>query len=323
MTTLLLKDKLDVTLVPAPVKAAMKDNGAVSSDLWKLPRSSLFLIPDFNVRVKDDKYRAGIRELADDMKANGFKQHKPIAGYAAIVDGINVLYVTDGHRRLEAFDLAVSEGAELDDKLPYVLMAKGSNLEDATYELLTTATGVGLTRYEKSVIIKRLSRYGHEPKEIAERIPSLTIADIDEYLLFASTPRALQELVASGKASFEHALTVFKQHGAEAQALLKDAAAKAQADAAKTPGSKKRSTRIMPKHMPGYALKNALTKHAAELFGALQKVSDDPAFQSLAPEAREEVAKMVAFIKNAADTDSPATAAASATNVVAMQQRAA
>lgn len=318
---MLLNDALDFNLFLANVKAAMKENDAVSSDLWKVPRANLKLIPDFNIRVKDDEYAAGIRELADDMKVAGFKPHKPLAGYAALDGEQKVIYITDGHRRLEAFDLAVSEGADLDDSLPVVLMTKGSNKEDATYELLTTATGVALSKYEKSVAIKRLSRYGHETAEIAARL-NLKVADIEEYLLFSSMPKALQDMVASKKVSFDLALSTYKSKGTEAQKTLREAADTVAESAAGAKG--KKSTRVMPKHMPGAALKRALQKHSAEMFATLQKVTADPAFASLSEASRDEVTKMVAFIRNA-DTGSTLASATSTagSNVHALNRAAA
>jgi ParB family chromosome partitioning protein len=315
----LLNDALDFELFPAPVKATMKENDAVSSDLWKVPRANLRVIPDFNIRVKDSDYDAGIRAMANDMKASGFKPHKPLAGYPALEGDKKIIYITDGHRRLESFDLAVSEGAELDDALPVVLMTKGSNKEDATYELLTTATGVGLTKYEKSVAIKRLSRYGHEPQEIAARL-GLKLPEIEDYLLFSSMPKTLQDMVASKKVSFELALNTYKSKGTAAQQTLREAAAAV--EQAATGSKSKKSTRVMPKHLPGAALKRAMQKHSAEMFTTLQQVTSDPAFANLAPAVRDEVTKMVAFIRNA-DTGSTLSATSTGGNVHALNRAAA
>ena len=317
--TQLLKDSLEFNLIAANVKATMRENGAVSSDLWKCPRANLRLIPDFNVRVKDDAYRDGIRSLADSMKTSGFHPHKPIAGYAAQDGDDKVIYVTDGHRRLEAYDLARSEGAELDDFMPLVLVSKGSSLEDATYELMTTATGVRLTPYEKSVAIKRLSRYGHEAKDIAARL-CCKPAEVEEYLLFSSMPKALQDMVASDKVSFDLALSTYKTKGSEAQSTLREASAARQQGAASS--KTKKSTRVMPKDMPGASLKRALSKHAADMFTALQQVTADSAFNSLDSNVRDEVTKMVSFIKNA-DTGSTLASAAAGNNVHALQRVAA
>ena len=109
---------------PGSIKSAMRDIGAGSRDLWQVNPNQLRTCEDFNVRVLNDQYRARVRYLADSIKANGFYQDQPLAGYVAKEDGADIIYITGGHRRLAGTLLAISEGAEI-PKVPVVVSQSG------------------------------------------------------------------------------------------------------------------------------------------------------------------------------------------------------
>jgi hypothetical protein len=92
-------------------KAGMKELGATSDDLWKIPFSKIRHIPGFNVRVKNAEYYARRREYADSMKTEGYLPHKPMAGYVGAdpETGETVFFITAGYTRTDSIELANSE----------------------------------------------------------------------------------------------------------------------------------------------------------------------------------------------------------------------
>lgn len=208
------------------VKKAMQ--GVTSSDLWKVPRDRLIVQPGFNVRMPTPEYKAHIRQIADSIKANGYMQDKPIAGYVAVDGkGVDTIIVTDGHSRLAAFDLAVSEGWE-GTELPVVTKPRGTSMEDLTIALVTSNNGRPLSPFEIGMVAKRLVGYGMEPKDIAIRL-GYTKQYIDGLLDVVAAPKAIRDLVSSGKVSTTLAVETIKKHGKEAGKVLSQGAQEATA----------------------------------------------------------------------------------------------
>lgn len=201
---------------PGAVKAATK--GMTSSDLWKAPRSSLYVDPEFNVREHDDDYKAHIETIAKSIEENGFYPDKPIAGFVARMDGKDVIVVTDGHSRLAGYDLAVSRGLEPFD-LPVVTKPRGTSMEDLTIALVTSNGGRPLQPYEVAKVCKRLVGYGMEPKDIAKRL-GFTLVYVNGLLDLIAAPKALRDLVSTGKVSATLAIETIKKHGKEAAKVL-------------------------------------------------------------------------------------------------------
>lgn len=98
---------MNIELNAGNVKKAMADAHAVSSDLWKVPVSEIHVIPDFNVRANGAEHKEHLEGLVESIIANGFYSHKPLAGYVALEDGKQTIYLTDGHCRLEAVKEAI------------------------------------------------------------------------------------------------------------------------------------------------------------------------------------------------------------------------
>ena len=82
-------------LTPGNTKAAMKAVGASSSDLRKVEPARLRVLEGFNARVKNEAYTARVRWIADSIKANGYYPDKPLTGFVALEDGVEVIYVTE------------------------------------------------------------------------------------------------------------------------------------------------------------------------------------------------------------------------------------
>lgn len=138
-------------LTPGNTKAAMRAVGASSSDLWKVEPGRLRVLEGFNARVKNEAYTARVRWIADSIKANGYYPDKPLTGFVALEDGVEVIYVTGGHRRHEGVLLAIEEGADV-GTVPVVIKPRGTSMEDLMVDLVVGNEGDPLTTYEQAVV---------------------------------------------------------------------------------------------------------------------------------------------------------------------------
>lgn len=211
-----------IELTAGNIKTAMKNAGASSSDLWKVPRGFLRVIPGFNVRNEDDpEYQQHIRWIADSIKENGFYAHKALAGYVGKDGDDDVIFLTDGHTRLAAVDIAVSEGAEI-STLPVVISPRGTSIEDLTVALYTSNNGRPLTPYETGQLCKRLVSFGWTEKQIADRL-ALSITQVNNCLDLAAAPMAVRNLVSQGKVAATAAIQTIQAHGSNAATVLEKA----------------------------------------------------------------------------------------------------
>ncbi len=232
-----MQENFQIELIPGSIKAAMQ--GAKSSDLWKVPRDRIKVMEGFNVRVKNDDHAEQVRFIADSMKANGYFADKPLAGFVAKEDGQNIIYVIDGHTRLEAVDLANAEGAEILE-IPVVTKPAGTSMEDLTVALVVSNEGRHLTPYEVALVCKRLIGFGMDETEVARRIGK-TKAYVGNLLLLVSAPRAVTNMVQQGQVSASLAVEAVKTHGKDAAKVLEEGLKTAQ---------DKGKTKVTGKHLP-------------------------------------------------------------------------
>jgi ParB family chromosome partitioning protein len=205
-----------IQLTPGSVKKATV--GVSSGDLWKMPRDRIRVIDGFNVREKDADYKANVRRYADSMKANGYDETEPMAGFVFEENGEHFIGLTDGHTRLDAVDLAISEGCEI-VTIPVVTKARGTSMEDITIGLVTSNSGAALKPLEVAKVCKRLVGYGMEVKDIATRL-TLTSAYVNQLLDLLAAPKAVRDLVANGTIAATLAMDTIKKHGKEATKML-------------------------------------------------------------------------------------------------------
>jgi len=272
----------NATLVAGNVKAAMRDANASSRDLWSVEVSALRILPDFNVRLHDTAWETHIRALANSMKVEGFYQDKPLAGFVAKEGESQVIYVTDGHCRYNAVMLANREGAEI-IRVPVVVSAQGTSLEDLTVSLFKSNTGKPLTPYETGIVCKRLSRYGWSIEQISDRL-DLTEFYVDGLLRLVGAPAEIRELVTSGQVSASMAIQALRGKGNKALEFLQAAVNKA------NQSGKQRAT---SKHLPGREFEKKARKAAPVMFSTLQSIKSDPAYQSLSAELRTSIDTLI------------------------------
>ena len=189
-------EQFNAELAAGNVKAAMKDVGAVSADLWQVEPTRLRVLEGFNARVKNEAYTGRVRWIADSIKANGYYKDKPLSGFVAREDGVDVIYVTGGHRRHEAVLLALSEGVEV-PAVPVVIKPRGTSMEDITVALVTSNSGERLKPLELARVCQRLLGYGMDENTIAKRI-GITREYLNQLLDLLAAPKALRDMVSKG-----------------------------------------------------------------------------------------------------------------------------
>ena len=182
--------------VRGSVKAAMRNVEAKSADLWLVPRELIRVKAGLNGRIRTPDYELHVRNIADSIKANGYYPDKPLAGYVAAEDGENVIYVTDGHTRLEAANLAATEGVET-ERIPVVIKAAGTSEEDIIVSMVTSNEGRAFTPMEKAIFVKRLMAAGVTEAEIAQRLV-ITRKYLNDLLLLVEAPKAVRDMIVAG-----------------------------------------------------------------------------------------------------------------------------
>lgn len=234
------KAKFAHELTAAPVDPTMKAAEATSAKLYRVPVSKIKVIPGFNVRVQSPDYIAHRDAIRASIAANGYDSTKPLAGYVAKEGDENVIYVTDGHTRLDAVNEynADPDTAEKDEinTLPVMVQPKEVSLTDLTVMLHTANSGRPLTPFELGVVVKRLpAEEGAKKADIATRL-GVTTRYLDDVLLLANADSKVKQHVAAGSVSSTMAI----------QLLRKDAdsaAEKIEAAVKKTAGTGKKATK--------------------------------------------------------------------------------
>lgn len=276
-------ENFDVELTPGNMKAAIAGIKLGSGDLYMVDPALLRVLPDFNARVRNEKYEARVRWIADSIKVNGFYKDKPLTGFVAREGDADVVYVTGGHTRQEAVLLAISEGCPV-PSVPLILKPRGTSMEDLTVDLVVGNEGAPLTTYESAIVCKRLIGFGLDEKEIARRLGYSSTQHVENLLLLAGAPLAVRKLVIEEVVSASTAIATLKKHG--------DKAAKVLADALKLSVGGK----VKPANLPEAAFKKAVKKQAPAMHEALTKVTQDPTFALISGDLQTLIAELLAQI---------------------------
>ena len=290
------------TLVSTSIKGAMKAAGAGSRDLWQIDPFKLRVIEGFNPRVDTPKYLAHIRSLAESIKTEGFYQDEPLAGYAAMVDGEQVVFIYAGHSRLRGVKLAIQAlGAEV-PRVPVSVSTDGLSMEDMTVALIRGNDGKSLTYYESAIVCKRLVKYGFEIDEISRRT-GITVPLVKARLVLMAAPLKLRELVANEVVSATLALEMITTHGDKALEKLEAAMGHA-GDSGKT-----RVTKTQTAKADVFDRARFVKKAAPKLYEAASLVREDPGYSALSAETRELIEDLLTEIRGTGDKDSEGGAA--------------
>lgn len=224
------KTKFSHELTAAAIDATMKAANATTAKLFLVPVGEIKPIPGFNVRVQSPDYIAHRDNIRAMIVANGFDSTKPLAGYVAKEGDKSVIYVTDGHTRLDAVNEfnADPDTAEKDEieALPILIHPKAVSLTDLTVALHTANSGRPLTPYELGVVVKRLlAEEGAKKADIAVRL-GVTTRYLDDVLLLANADAKVKQHVASGAVSSTMAIQLLRKDSETAGEKIEAAVAK-------------------------------------------------------------------------------------------------
>lgn len=193
----------------------------------RVGRGALTVLPGFNTRVKDADYKARVADIAANIVANGFYDHKPFA--VVMMPGDETMYVYDGEHRLEAVDLAILDGAEFPDGLPVAFAADGTTVKDLTISLVHDNNGANLNPVELAAVVRRLLALGMEKSEIADSI-GRSGRHIDNLIVLAGVDDTVKQAVASGQIAAAEVVKIArkdpKKTTATVKQVIKDAADK-------------------------------------------------------------------------------------------------
>ncbi|MEY2153067.1 ParB/RepB/Spo0J family partition protein [Rhodanobacter sp. 115] len=287
----------DLELVPGGVKKIKSENRR-SDAMSMLAPEKISVLPNFNVRVRTPDYLEHLREIVDSMKADGFQIDQALSVYVARESDDDVVYVVDGHTRLEAAKIAIAEGAEFTE-IPVILLPKSLNMVDMTVALKRSNTVRPLTPYETALVAKRLDMMDLSEAEIGRKL-GLNPSYVNGLLLLAAAPRAVANMVIANELSAAEAINVLRKHGNKAVEVLAKAKQKA--------GEAGRS-RVTASHMPGAALNKAIRKSAPRLFATARQITEDPGYASLRTETRTQLDELLAELKKMEDAGQAAATA--------------
>lgn len=286
--------EFDMELERGDMKGAMKAAGATSGDLWSVPIKDIRILPNFNVRVKNERYHARVRNIANSMLQEGFKKDKPLSGIVLKdpATGEDVIFMYGGHRRFEGVHLANSEGAEIKN-VPMVIAPRGTTIEDLTADLVTGNNGDALEPFEIAITAKRLLGFGWEIPAIAKRL-DFTETYINDLLMLMESPRALRDMVQRDEVAASTAIELLHTHGAKAAEILQNGLVRAQAAG---------KTRVTPKFVPGAVYKKAVQKSAPVLVSTLKNLREDPGYAQLSMPFQIKLVELLSQLEAAEQAD--------------------
>ena len=271
-------------LTSGNIKAAMKDVGAVSADLWQVKPDRLRVLPNFNARIRTEAYEARVRWIANSIKENGYYKGEPLTGFVAREEDGDVIYVTGGHRRHEAVRLAISEGKDI-PVVPVVICDRGTNLEDLTVAMVVANDSDPLTPYECAIVCKRMVGFGRTSAEIAKRLGYVSAQYVDGLLDLVAAPLAVRNMVIEEKVSATYAIEVLRTHGPKAAEILQGMEV-----VAKAAGKKK----VTKKFDPEAAFKKNVKGQALVMFELLETIASQP---GLSFETIDAIAAIIAEVR--------------------------
>src|SRR5580765_5433139 len=224
-----------IEFAPATVADALAASGAAkTSKLYMVEPENITVIPGFNLRVTEtQEYKEGIRELADSIKSEGFYDTQPLGVFPTEIGGETKLALISGHRRYEAANLAIAEGADI-AKLPVVLKKPGSSDVELAVSLHKENIHVRPTILERAVLTHRMMKIGLDEEDIAEKL-GVTPKHIRDLKIIINAPKAVRDLIRDGKIAAYEAIAQLRKDptGAKIIEAAEKAEAKAEASLAK------------------------------------------------------------------------------------------
>jgi ParB family chromosome partitioning protein len=256
-------------------------------ELIKIGVEHLSVMPNFNVRLKDQSYFEHIDNLKRSILEEGFYPDKPLAGIAVYQGNTPTIYITDGDCRLQALKLAIQERPDIPALVPVVLKDRTTTMEDLTVAMVRSNDGRRFTPLELSIVAKRLQKYGWAERMIATRM-GISYEYVTQLLMASGAPAAIRQMIEVGEVPLAVAVQSMRAHGQEA--------AKEVLQTAVTQAKERGETKITKKDLPEQIQKKAYIKTAPKMVGIIQKICANEAFQSFPIELREEIAAILAEV---------------------------
>lgn len=270
------------TVEPVNIRSLQAEHRRADAMLWVKP-SDLYVVPGFNVRVRDESYLAHIRDLADSIKVDGFHIDKPISVVATRNEqGREVLAIVNGHSRHEAVLQAISEGVAI-EAVPVIVQSKAFNSTDMTVELVKSNSGRPLSAYERAIVVKRLVGQGLSEAEIGRRL-GFTRSYINGLVLLAGAAPRLVQAIGAGEVAATVVIEQIREHGhAAAERRIGDMIRSCKESGSKVTRSAMRASR----------LSQAVRASAQELFEIATAITRDPGFEHLSEANRLNLAALL------------------------------
>lgn len=184
---------------------AIKDVASGRGDLYKLDPKIIQIKEGWNSREATDPQNANhIAELAASIREVGVK--KPLVCYMEN----EVVYVTDGHCRLQAVMHLIEEGVEI-KTVPVIVEDRHANEADRIFSQIVHNAGKPLTSLEQAKVFKRLVDLGWKQQEIAAKA-GISGGRVSQLLELLILPAILQKYIIEGKASASMVLNIYKKH---------------------------------------------------------------------------------------------------------------
>ncbi|MGL4452397.1 MAG: ParB/RepB/Spo0J family partition protein [Sarcina sp.] len=182
------------------------------TDLLNIDPRSIRIVNGFNPR---EDY-GDIEGLALSITENGVKN--PLSGYKKIEDGVEVYYLTDGHRRLKATMIAIANGAEI-MRVPFRLESKTYTTVDRICDTVIKNDGKALTQYELAKVFNKLvEEYGWSTSEVGKKFGKQQ-SYVCNTINLLTLPEAIREYISKGSISITAAMSIVRNVEDETDAI--------------------------------------------------------------------------------------------------------
>lgn len=317
-------DTLDLTL-EAGKRKAITAAATGKGEAFNVKVDQLRTIPGFNVRIREtEDYRQHVEELKQSIRENGFYPNKPLAGYIGKDGDDDVIFVTDGHTRLEAVQEINEEdvdGNESLETVPVILKPADASINDLTIALVQDNNGRPLLPYEMGIVVRRLqnAKDGEgnplfSKADIARKL-SITERYIDDLNVLVSAPAKVRNAVLAGEVAATLAIQELRKNPKKAEERITTAVSKAKASG-KTKATKKHLNTVKMVKVPirvslatGDSIKDVLKSLASQIREAVAHGDDDVLLTDGTISATVEVPAPAKAEEPAAAAEKPAKAA--------------
>lgn len=195
--------------------ARLKDLAVGTKDLYMLSPDIINEEPGWNARIDGPDLDAHIRQLADSIKEVGVQE--PVTVYQKG----DTIILTNGHCRLMAVRLAITEGADI-LSIPCRVEDRYSNDADRVLSLITRNSGKPLSPLEQSTVVKRLVAFGWTVSQIASKT-GFSVSHVNDLLVLGGASAAVTEMVSNGQVSATAAVKTIRKHKEAATEVLQAA----------------------------------------------------------------------------------------------------